>query len=897
MKRFPGCLLLFIFFINSLAIAQKQPLNLEADLTWPSISYQRISNDGRYVCYLMGNIKDGNTLIIKSTETDWTKELGKGTSVGTFSENNRLLLFGKGRDSIGILDIQKQTVDNITNISEYEIAPRENAKWLLYYLKSAEKELIIRDLSTGKEIKYDGITSYSCSPKGNVLLLEKEIQQKNVSVLSYLNLNTGKLSYVGSFSGSNRFIFDEEEKQLAFLTTSADPSTSMFRYYQLGMDSATVLVSSSSKGMNNMVIVDGRNAFSTKGDKFFFTIENRKPVNNKKDSLLVTDQVNVWSYKDDSLDFIHTNRSLLAVVHLQSKDTITKLTNHSDGYIWNYNTMNNGEYLLVTSNFYGSEAEYDHRSSAIPDLYMISTKDGSRKLIKHGHVGNVHQFSAGGKYAIWFDIYTRHWFTYNILTTEIKNISGSIPAEIYREDDQPIYARPLGIAGWLPKDKAVLIYSRNDIWKTDPDGINKPVCVTNYHGIKNSIQFKNIDFELKNDEHIVLPDRLLLTAFNTKTKENGFYSLSLKGTPALTRLIMSPHLYYRWWANPDFPSFQEPILLLKARNSDKYIVSISSAKSLTNLFVTNNFKDFTPITNLAPEHEYNWFNTELVTWNLPDGNLNEGILFKPENFDSTKKYPIIFYYYEQSANALNGFINPSLSNGVMNIPWYVSNGYLVFVPDIHFKIGHTGQSACDAVVSAAQYLSKYPWVNKNKMGLQGHSHGSFETNYIVSHSSLFTAACSNSGATDIISKYGKKTDRNDRKQWYYETTQGRIGASLWENPELYIENSAIFKADKVTTPLLIMHNKKDGSVPFDQGAEWFNHLSYLGKKVWLISYDGETHTIAERKNQLDFTIRMQQFFDHYLKDKPAPIWMTQGVPDSDKGIISGLQLDTSGQTP
>jgi dienelactone hydrolase len=895
MKLITAFAIIILFYSSS--YAQKKPLDIESDLVWPNIRNQQISNDGKYVSYIVGSVKGGNTLVVKSTENDWFMKITNDVSAGTFTENNQFLLFGKGRDSVGIIDISKKSISYIADIKDYEIAPTGNAKWLLYYVKSAEKELIIRDLSAGREMKYDDIAAYNISPKGNVLLLLKETQQENTSVLSYLNLNTGKLSYVGIFNSCNGFIFDEAEKQLVFSAVAADPTVSVLQYYQQGMDSATMLVSPFSKGMNNMILAAGRSAFSPKGDKFFFNIEYRKPVNRKKDSLLISSDVNIWHYKDDSLGFIRNNNPLLAVVHMKSKDSIIKLTSVTDVTVWNYNTQNNGEYLLVTNNFYGSESEFNHRRSAIPDLYMISTNDGARKLIKQGHLGNQHQFSASGKYVIWFDAEKKQWFTYNIKSSIINNITDNISSKIYIDKDRAEYASPVGVAGWLPYDKAVLIYDRNDIWKIDPDGINKPVCVTNHYGANNNIQFKNIDFELKSDEHIILGDHLLLTAFNSKTKENGFYSLSLKSTPVLTKLIMSPHLYYRWWANPDFPSFHGPILPQKARNADKYIVSRSSANSSHNLFVTSNFKYFTPITNLTPEREYNWFTTELITWNLPSGNPNEGLLFKPENFDSTKKYPVIFYYYEQSSNALNVFINPSLSNGCMNIPWYVSNGYIVCVPDIHFTIGHPGRSAYDAVFSAAQYLSKYSWINTKKMGLQGHSHGGFETNYIVSHTSIFAAASSNSGVSDVIGRYGQKSDRNDRKQWYYETTQGRIGASLWQQPELYIENSTVFKADKVTTPILIMHNKNDGSVSFSQGTEWFNNLSYLGKKAWLIHYDSETHTIDSRKNQLDYSIRLQQFFDHYLKDKPAPVWMTQGISDSDKGIISGLELDSINQIP
>jgi hypothetical protein len=93
-----------------------------------------------------------------------------------------------------------------------------------------------------------------------------------------------------------------------------------------------------------------------------------------------------------------------------------------------------------------------------------------------------------------------------------------------------------------------------------------------------------------------------------------------------------------------------------------------------------------------------------------------------------------------------------------------------------------------------------------------------------------------------------------------------------------------------------MHNKNDGIVGFDQGEHWFNGLSRVGKKVWMISYEGENHTIEKENNQLDYSIRLGQFFDHYLKGAPPPKWMTGGrfglqAKDND------LDLDNSGSKP
>ena len=287
-----------------------------------------------------------------------------------------------------------------------------------------------------------------------------------------------------------------------------------------------------------------------------------------------------------------------------------------------------------------------------------------------------------------------------------------------------------------------------------------------------------------------------------------------------------------------------------------------------------------------------------MNWTLPDGDNCQGILFKPENFDSTKKYPLIFNYYETSSQALYDYHKPGWTNSSnINVPYYVSRGYLVFMPDIHIKIGDPLRSALNAVESAARILSKRGYIDPKKMALIGHSYGGFETNYIITHSNLFAAAVEGAGASNYISLYGSVLLSGSSKEWDAETGQMRIGTSLWQRPDLYLKNSAVLKADHVATPLLILHNKLDDAVPWEQGVELFTALRRLGKLCWMLQYDGEGHGLLKQENLRDYTIRQLQFFDHYLKGAPAPKWMTEGVTGRLKGINNGYELDVNGKEP
>jgi dipeptidyl aminopeptidase/acylaminoacyl peptidase len=275
------------------------------------------------------------------------------------------------------------------------------------------------------------------------------------------------------------------------------------------------------------------------------------------------------------------------------------------------------------------------------------------------------------------------------------------------------------------------------------------------------------------------------------------------------------------------------------------------------------------------------------------------VLYVPEDFDAAKKWPLIIHYYERKSDDLNKFPDNDLTmSDHLPIAWFVSHGYVVFTPDIRYRIGSAGESALNAVTSAARYLvAHFAWVDPRRIGIQGHSWGGYETNYIVAHTSMFAAAMSSSGVSDLVSDYVSLVHADESDHYFCETDQCGIGPTLWQRPDLYIEGSPIFHADRVSTPMLMMANRGDAAVPFSQGVEWFLGLRRLGKKVWMLSYDGAVHSLYDKEQKKDLTTRVTQFFDHYLKGAPAPKWMTEGVPANRKGIETGLELDTSGAVP
>jgi dienelactone hydrolase len=885
----------FLVFFSFCSYSQKKVLDSASFSNWPLIEGQSISNDGKYVAYSVSGNNFGKALVIESIK-DSLKIKIQGAGNGQFLEDNNSVVFKKGLDSVGIIQLNNNIYKYFEHVLSYSLLTVKENQWLICQL---EDELIIYNPIICTKKTYRKVYKYFSKAGCENIILQQNTNTKGVYNLLHLSLKNDVATNIGRYDNINNLTFDNAGKQFVFSASSDinSPALAYYYYYQDGKEQATCLVNPTIAGMRGMILSNKSPFFNSSGDKLFFYIQNFKDTISIKQKL-ISAQLNIWHHKDDSLKANSKSDPLLAVVCLNKIDSIIILSNKNDAGFGKADLSNRSDYLLMKSNVSGSITEYKWQKSAIPDLYLISTKNANRKLLRKRLMGDFIQFSRMGKYVIWYDRIQKNWYSYNISNNVEKNITHLIKEPLHIADDHPDLPRAIGIAGWFQHDSAVLIYGRYDIWKVDPDAIVQPVNITNSQGMKYHIELRCANFDKNVQDAICFNDTLLLVAFDFINKKNGFFNLILGIHPILRKLLMTDHLYYP--VNQSMDAFLEgmskPMIPVKARDSGKYLFTRMSPAEYPNLYTTTDFIKFDPLTNFSPQKLYNWYTSELIHWNLPNGFKAEGILFKPENFDPKIKYPIIFYYYEKNTAGLNAYINPQLSSGNLNIPWFVSNGYLVFVPDICYKVGYPGQSAYNAVVSAANYFSKYSWVNKTKMGLQGHSFGGFETNYIVSKTSLFRAAASAAGVSDWISLYNQ-TLFGKRFQWFVENRQGRMGATLWQRPDIYISNSAIFRANNITTPLLIIHNKLDQIVPINQGQELFNALTRLEKKVWLLSYNNEGHTIDEHENQLDYTIRLQQFFDHYLKDKPAPVWMTQGISDENKGIISGLELDTTNQVP
>lgn len=853
---------------------------------WASVGEGQISNNGQFACYSVYNETPGTKkLVVLSTKSIWRKEYLR-TSAEAFSDDSRFMVFRRGKDSVFILDLQTQQERILNSVKDFKLSNGSNG-WIFYH--NVTDTFSIRSLVHDKSLFFPNVLQYHNSPDGRFLLIAQRTQGGSELVVKLIDLANFQITIIWSTQNMKvrlgNFVFNDQGNIVAFNLLDENGSSEnahAFVYHDIKTEQTKLLTDSIVlQKVPGMHLGSWSPRFSSDGTIIFISLEDLERKTQKSKTTVAVD---IWSSSDSVLQSLQLqengNHTVYAAIVRTGDGTISRIEQRNEKIISESN-----EYCIVEKGLGLSgifEAAWNKNAQL--SYSLISLKDGSRKLLRDSVINPYEKpfLSSSGKWLIYYDFKSKDYFTYEIKTAKTYNISQTVNNNWEDEDNEYPESRLRRPPVWLADD-AVLVYDTYDIWLLDPTGKNPPKNWTNGYGRKHKISFLIADPSAIARYSLINKERIFLSAFNHVNKESGYFGKLLTSYDDPELYDMGPYVYESFH---DGNFIMPPI---KSNNSNVYLGLRCSSTLAPNYFITHDFKRFDFISDVNPQKAYKWYTTTLYKWKSLDGRALQGILYKPEDFDSTQKYPVIFQYYEKRSDELNLFIRPAASTDEINIPSFVSKGYLVFVPDISYTMGKPGESAFNAVVSAAQFLSKFAWIDGAKMGLQGHSFGGYETGYIITHTNVFTAACAASGIYDLMSFYGSGA-RAGYPIYHLERSQGKMVKTPWQIKELYISNSPIYDADKVTTPLLMMQNKDDETVPFNQGLEFFTSLRRLGKKVWMLQYDSEGHSL-DRFSQaaIDYHIRLLQFFDHYLKNAPAPAWMTKGVPAKLKGKVNEIQ--------
>jgi dipeptidyl aminopeptidase/acylaminoacyl peptidase len=841
----------------------KQVIDFAAIESWRYVGGGQISDRGDFALYFVSNPNGENKFVIASTDLKWRQEF-PFAAAGEFADNGKFACIKFGNDSLCLLALKTAKSEIIHHLLDFQICHSNNA-WMAIRLNEPKGTLLLRRLDGSTTFRADSVTSYQFSETGNSLLFTSGTGNDQAVNLIDFSTGTRRRIWRGARNeNAFHFAFSHNGRQIAFIVdaNATQPGYSIW-YFSLEMPTAVQLLSDSLfVNQSEMRIGQDIPQFDMSDSGIYFKMNCAKKVAADANSLAM----DIWSTKSSSFLLEPNENQRTRNGYGFFIDLATREVRRIEGENEQIQARTNGWALVEQGRGEVGTWEAPWNTAGQLCYYLVSTKDGSKHPIKD-HVldykGAVN-LSPGGKWAIYFEKSKETYCSYEIATGLTRTLTSKLETTwIDEKDDYPDHALA-GPVKWLGTDDAMLIEDNYDIWLIDPRGAFQPVNITENYGRSQNIKFTilNTQAELSRfslDDHPVL----LLGALNNYSKDYGFFTKALGDSGAPILRSIGPYCYQTQ---------------IKATQSGSYLLLRETAESSPNYFITSNFKEFIRLSDIHPEAQYNWLTTELIHWQEPNGDNLAGILYKPGNFDPNKKYPVIFTYYERMSENLHLFPTPKLSQGALNIAWFVSAGYIVFAPDIRYKIGEPGASACDAIVSAAHNLAKMSFIDSTRMGLEGHSFGGYETIYIISHSQLFAAACSAAGVCDLVSMYGSGA-RGMFPLFWAERFQGRMGGTPWQIPEKYISNSPLFSADKITTPILIMHNKGDDVVPFSQALQLFTALRRLGKQAWLVQYDDGGHEVYG-KSAADFTIKLTGYFNHFLQRSPLPVWME---PDANSG--------------
>jgi|CXWL01.1.fsa_nt_gi dipeptidyl aminopeptidase/acylaminoacyl peptidase len=757
--------------------------------------------------------------------------------------------------------------------------------------------IMLRNMVTGADEKMTYVASSTFDDSAKVLVYTVASRDSTQDGIFIRNLATGTTTTVMKEPGNYRgFNFDRVQQQFVFTTDAGtefgkpEPVGTIY-VGSLKTGTATALITPAMVPAGLRIPATTNATFSRNGTALQFTMSPPPPDTIPADSLTGKARFDLWHWKDPQLQPAQLlsagrdrTKSYQTIFHLTPKavvkptvrgrDTMMtiggdkRLVKLADDTVSGVQLSDDAKVGVATSSVrYDIEKMWGAGGN---DIYVVDPVTGIRKQIAT-EVQAAGQLSPDAKYAYYFD--QGNWYAYQLATNKLLNVTGQVKGVRFDQETWSTPDRPAawGVAGWTKGDKSVLVYDRFDVWELDPTGIKAPVMVTDSVGRREHVAFRLVDLNRDREEdRFIDPTKpLYFRAFSEATKGSGYYRDRLDQKAAPEKIIFGDYAY------------GQPT---KAKGADVYLMTRGTFVEFPNLMVGPSLTQMTRITDANPwQKEYNWGTAELVSWLSEDGVPLQGILYKPENFDPAKKYPLIAYNYEDLSDGLFSYVAPTGRN-IINATHYASNGYLVFMPDIHYEEGHPGESARKSIVPGVQMLLARGYVDPKGLGIQGQSWGGYQAAYIVTQTSLFSAAMAGAPVSNMTSAYGGiRWGSGLARAFQYEKGQSRIGKSLWEAQDLYLENSPLFHLQRVTTPLFIMANDQDDAVPWWQGIELFVGMRRLNKEVYLINYNGDVHNPASRANQKDIAMRMQQFFDNKLKGAPAPEWMVKGIPAVDKG--------------
>ena len=938
--------------------AGKKPITQDTYDEWRTISGATLSNDGKWAVYTVSPVVGEGEVIVRATAGTTEYKSARGytgrpqlqpaaDSAARFSAapaqvsaDSRFVLFTiypsradverartrrgtpQPRSGMGILNLADGSVTRVANVRSFRLA-RNGGRFLAYQLEDTTAAgrggangagangaanaataptgprrdygttLVLRELATGTETRIEGVTNFTFDENEKTLGYTVTTRDGVNNGAFVRTLASGTVTTLLAGTGTYRgFTFDRAGNQVAFTADVGDTTRTpkMAVYYaslvpakgKAAPIAARKIVAATDAPAGLIIADRGALSFTREGTALLFSLGNVPMDTIPADSLADKAIYDLWHWKDaaimpqQKLTAARDRNRTYTAMYTLAANKWTQLANDS----LRVSVSPDGKRVLATNALEYAIPQFWGEGAS--DVFLIDPLTGARTLVAKKLDGNA-QLSPMGSYVTWFE--GGHWQSYNVATGKTVNLTSKLPVKLQDEEfDSPDVPPPYGVGGWTNGDKRVLVYDRFDVWELDPSGVAAPRNLTEGEGRRVGMTYRVVD--LDRDEPGLDPTQpIYLRGVDTLTKATGYWRDKLGVESKPEKIVMADKALNG---------------LQKARNAEQYLLTQSTYREFPDLWTGTSIASTTKISNANPQDaQYPRGSVELVSWMNGDGIPLRGMLFKPENFDPSKQYPMVVYYYEKLTDGLHSYVSPSGRN-VVNPLVYNSLGYLVFEPDIIYTEGQPGPSAAKAIIPGVQSLVAKGFVDPKRIGITGQSWGGYQSAYLITVTNMFAAAVPNATVVNMTSAYGGiRWESGLARAFQYEHTQSRIGGSLWQYPERYVENSPLFRLDRVTTPVLFMANDNDGAVPWYQGIEFYVAMRRLQKEAYMVSYNGDGHNPTKSANQKDIDKKMQEFFAVKLLGAEPPSWMVRGIPFLEKGRdqVKSTNAPARGATP
>lgn len=875
--------LLVLFLMSGSLWASRPKIDSTAYACWKRIDDYAISENGmwvkyRYVYieqakqleniqnrYYFYNTRTGKTKVIDNVESPEFFANGNWIYYTELSDNNNVsfCLFDLNRDKKIVWDKGNE--------------PNCSTKTVLVNYASGDKRIFWR-LGTKDSVAYERMGSFKLlDDDRNILYVWKGENEYELRYGELFKVHSHKVLFRDSDRLLRHFNFDGKQGSFELEYSRSKPINSQVWNFDLN---GSVKNIADTRTWN--LPLDLKNRISNLkmlGDGTIWELEVHNSIRSdkKKASAVKRDsafELELWSWNDPVIQSVQAESGykkrfskLDKYVYNTKTRKIVKICSEVYTFM-RYQPVDVPRFVLLTDN-----SEFQNRKdwqyAERKNFLLINLETGEMcEFAKEQTKQAV--WSPDGKFVVYFDDITREWYRINPETFKIDNISEAINYPVYDEfHDKPLPAAPYGLIGWSKDARFAYIYDCYDIWRVDMDDLSNTSCYTQGIGRREGIVLRFLNVYSSDELTIDEKESVYLDLLELKTRNQGIGRITVDGK--LRKDLFGSFMLQAGGISND---------------SRKVVFSRQSFSEGRNVWVYDlqNHK-MEQVSNANPDNNgFQWGSVKMVEWTNESGKWNQGLLYLPYGYDVSKKYPVIVNYYETHTQEMHIYHVPEWSSAMLDIPTFLSNGYIIFRPDVYFTVGEPAKSVYDAVVSGVKYIIDEGIADPKHIGVQGHSWSGCTVSQLITMTDMFCCASIGAGVVNLTEAYtALRIGSGCTRMFMYEDWQCRMGKNLWEGKDAYIRNSSILNADKITTPVLIMHNDEDEAVEYHEGRNFFLALRRLHKPVWLLNYKGEGHFICNVEAQRDWSIRMMQFFDYYLKEAPAPRWMVEGININERG--------------